>query len=156
MLVDFARLKRLSSTNFSWENNLPTFQLNAAVIIKAKVKRYIQTNIAIYSHVLLRIHVIGGQRSVRIAPPSRLMHRLSWDCIACTWNTWQHMCILSWQLAKQTQVSLLYLFSFLKLLPESFDLTSPLPSLTRVVCFCWLDLQNHIVLSCSMIWQLVL
>ena len=71
MLVDFARLKRLSSTNFSWENNLPTFQLNAAVIIKAKVKRYIQTNIAIYSHVLLRIHVIGGQRSVRIAPPSQ-------------------------------------------------------------------------------------
>ena len=27
-------------------------------------------NIAIYSHALPRIHVTGGQRSVRIAPPS--------------------------------------------------------------------------------------
>ena len=26
-------------------------------------------NITIYSHTLLRIHLIGGQRSVRIAPP---------------------------------------------------------------------------------------
>ena len=28
----------------------------------------VQNNIAIYSHALPRIHVIGGQRSVRIAP----------------------------------------------------------------------------------------
>ena len=32
------------------------------------------TNIAIYSHALLRIHIIGGQRSVRIAPPSLPPH----------------------------------------------------------------------------------
>ena len=30
----------------------------------------VRTNVAIYSHVLLRIGIIGGQRSVRIAPPS--------------------------------------------------------------------------------------
>ena len=47
---------------------LPTFRLNAPVIIRAKVKK-VRTNITIYSHTLLRIHVIGGQRSVRIAPP---------------------------------------------------------------------------------------
>ena len=34
----------------------------------------LQTNIAIYSHALLRIHVIGGQRLVRIAPPSLPPH----------------------------------------------------------------------------------
>ena len=34
----------------------------------------VQTNIAFqYSHALLRIHIIGGQRSVRIAPPSILL-----------------------------------------------------------------------------------
>ena len=33
-----------------------------------------QTNVAIYSHALLRIHVIGGQRLVRIAPPSLPPH----------------------------------------------------------------------------------
>ena len=37
-----------------------------------KVKE-MQNNIAIYSHALLRIHVIGGQRSVRIAPPCLLI-----------------------------------------------------------------------------------
>ena len=44
------------------------FRLNAPVIIRAKVKK-VRTNITIYSHTLLRIHVIGGQRSVRIVPP---------------------------------------------------------------------------------------
>ena len=34
----------------------------------------VQTNISIYSHALLRIHIIGGQRSVRIAPPSLPPH----------------------------------------------------------------------------------
>ena len=29
-----------------------------------------QVNVAIYSHVLLRIYIIGGQRSVKIAPLS--------------------------------------------------------------------------------------
>ena len=33
-----------------------------------------RNNVAIYSHALLRIHVIGGQRSVRIAPPSLPPH----------------------------------------------------------------------------------
>ena len=53
---------------YSSENNLPTFRLNAPVIIRAKVKRYEQ-NIIIYSPTLLRIHIIGGQRLERIAPP---------------------------------------------------------------------------------------
>ena len=44
------------------------FWLNAPVVIRAKVKWCEQ--IPIYSYALLRIHVIGGQRSVRIAPPS--------------------------------------------------------------------------------------
>ena len=48
---------------------LPTFRLNAPVVIRAKVKE-VRNNVAIYSHALPGIHVIGGQRSVRIAPPS--------------------------------------------------------------------------------------
>ena len=39
----------------------------------AKVKE-VRNNVAIYSHALLRIHVIGGQRSVGIAPPSLPPH----------------------------------------------------------------------------------
>ena len=58
--------RRLSVTNLSLEKNLPTFRLNAPVIIRAKVR----TNTAIYSDALLRIHIIGGQR---IAPPSLLI-----------------------------------------------------------------------------------
>ena len=51
-----------------------TFQLDAApVIVWAKVKE-VRTNITIYSHTLLRIHVIGGRRLVRIAPPSLPNH----------------------------------------------------------------------------------
>ena len=34
----------------------------------------VQTNVAIFSYTLLRIHVIGGQRLVRIAPPSLPPH----------------------------------------------------------------------------------
>ena len=34
----------------------------------------VRNNIAIYSHALPRIHVIGGQKSVRIAPPSLPPH----------------------------------------------------------------------------------
>ena len=33
----------------------------------------VRNNVAIYSHTLLRIHVIGGQRSVRIGPPCLLI-----------------------------------------------------------------------------------
>ena len=64
---------KLSVTNYSLENNLPTFRLNAPVVIRAKVKE-VRTNITIYSHTLLRIHIIGGQRLVRIAPPSLPPH----------------------------------------------------------------------------------
>ena len=39
---------------------------------QAEVKE-VRNNIAIYSHALPRIHVIGGQRSVRIAPPCLLI-----------------------------------------------------------------------------------
>ena len=49
------------------------FQLNAPVVFRAKVKE-VQTNITIYSHTLLRIHIIRGQRSVRIAPSSLPPH----------------------------------------------------------------------------------
>ena len=42
------------------------FQLNAPVVIRVKVKE-VWNNDAIYSHALPRIHIIGGQRSVRIA-----------------------------------------------------------------------------------------
>ena len=44
--------RRLSVTNFSLENNLPTFRLNAPVIIRAKVKRCEQMLlfIAVYPH----------------------------------------------------------------------------------------------------------
>ena len=55
------------------KKNLPTFQLNAPVIIRPKMKK-VRTNVAIYSHTLLRLHIIGGQRSVKIAPPSLLHH----------------------------------------------------------------------------------
>ena len=41
--------RRLSGNNLSSENNLPTFQLNAPVV---------RSNVAIYSHVLLKMHVI--------------------------------------------------------------------------------------------------
>ena len=67
-------------TNLSLENNLPTFRLNAPVVIRAKVKE-VQTNFAIYSHALMRVHVIGGQRSVRIASLS--------PCLPSQWsNNW--------------------------------------------------------------------
>ena len=49
------------------------FQLNAPVVIRVKVKE-VRTNVASYSHTLLRIHVIGGQWAVRIAPPSLSPH----------------------------------------------------------------------------------
>ena len=45
--------RRLSVTNFSLENILLTFRLNAPVIIRVKVKRW-ETNITIYSHALVR------------------------------------------------------------------------------------------------------
>ena len=37
------------------------FRLNAPVVISVKVKE-VQNNVAIYSHALPRIHVIGGQK----------------------------------------------------------------------------------------------
>ena len=52
---------------------LMLFRLNAPVVIRAKVKE-VRNNAAIYSHALPRIYVIGGQRSVRIAPPSQPHH----------------------------------------------------------------------------------
>ena len=75
-----------------WKKNLPTFQLNDPVVIRPKVKE-VWTNAVIYSHALLRIHVIGSQRSVRIALPSLPPHPLDkWqleasrrDCL-CRWN----------------------------------------------------------------------
>ena len=59
---------RLSGTNLSLENNLPMLQLNASAV---------RTNVAIYSHALLKIHIIRGQRSVRIAPLSLTFHHSS-------------------------------------------------------------------------------
>ena len=71
LLIITSMKRRLSVANFSSENNLPMFRLNVPVVNRAKE---VQTNIAIYSHALLRIHVIWGQRSVRIAPPSLSPH----------------------------------------------------------------------------------
>ena len=51
--------RRLSVTNFSSENNLVAFRLNAPVVIRAKVRRCEQT-LLIYSHALLRIQVATG------------------------------------------------------------------------------------------------
>ena len=65
--------ERLSVTNLSSVNNLPMFRLNAPVVIRAKVKE-VRNNVVIYSHALLRICIIGGQRLVRIAPPSLPPH----------------------------------------------------------------------------------
>ena len=61
-------MKRLSVTNLSSENNLPMFQLNACSSRHQGESEEVRTNTAIYSHELLRIHVIGGQRLGRIAP----------------------------------------------------------------------------------------
>ena len=44
--------RRLSVTNFSSENNLLTFQLNATIVIRAKVKRCEQTLLFIAMHYL--------------------------------------------------------------------------------------------------------
>ena len=48
--------ERLSVTNLSLENNLLTFRLNAPVVIRAKLKE-VQTNVAIYTHALPKVHV---------------------------------------------------------------------------------------------------
>ena len=61
-MIDFMK-RRFSVNNLSSENNLPTYQLNAPV-------KEVRTNIAIYSHALLRIHITGGQMMVQIVPPS--------------------------------------------------------------------------------------
>ena len=42
-----------------------------------KVKKHEQTLYYIYGHTLLRIHVIGGQRSLRIAPPNLYLSKIS-------------------------------------------------------------------------------
>ena len=52
------------------------FRLNVPVVIRVKVKDVL-TNVVIYGHALLRMHVIGGQRSVRIASPSLPPHHSS-------------------------------------------------------------------------------
>ena len=52
---------------------LPTFRLNAPVVIRAKVKE-VRTKTSLFIATLLRIHVIRGQRLVRIAPPSLPPH----------------------------------------------------------------------------------
>ena len=67
--MDIVKFAALSVTNLSSENNLPTFRLNAPVIIQAKVKKCEPTLVFIAMHSVLKIHVIEGQRSVRIASP---------------------------------------------------------------------------------------
>ena len=64
--------ERVSVTNLSSENNLLTFRLNAPVVImQGKRGRSVNKRCYLYyTHALLRIHVIGSQKSVRIAPPS--------------------------------------------------------------------------------------
>ena len=61
-------------------NNLPTFRHNVSVVIRVKAKK-VPTNVAIYSHALLRIHVIEGQRLVTIVSPSLPPHHylIHWE-----------------------------------------------------------------------------
>ena len=63
--------RRLYVTNLSLENNLPTFQLNTAVVIGAKLKKCEQ----MLPYTTVRVHVIEGQRLVRITPPFLPPHR---------------------------------------------------------------------------------
>ena len=58
-------------------NNLVTFQLNAPVINRVEVKKHELTLYYIYSHALLRIRIIGGQWSLRIAPPNLYLFKMS-------------------------------------------------------------------------------
>ena len=51
--------ERLSVTNLSSEKNLPTFRLNASVVIRVKVKE-VQKNVGIYSHALLSIYAAAN------------------------------------------------------------------------------------------------
>ena len=67
--------RRSSVTNLSLENNLPMFWLNGPVVIRAKVKE-MWTNVAIYSHALPRIHIIGGKKvgeGTLLLPPCLLI-----------------------------------------------------------------------------------
>ena len=80
---DIRWMKKVSVTNYSLENNSLTFRLNAPVVIRAKVKE-VRTNITISSHTLLRIHVVGGQRLVRIDPPSLPPHPAARDVRSLT------------------------------------------------------------------------
>ena len=65
--------RRLSVTNLSSENNFADVSTECSSRHQGEVKE-VRNNVAIYSHALPRIHIIGGQRSVRIAPPSLPLH----------------------------------------------------------------------------------
>ena len=67
-------MKRLSVTNLSSENY---FDVSTEFSSRHQGESEVQINVAIYGHALLRIHIIGGQRSVRIAPPSLPPHHSS-------------------------------------------------------------------------------
>ena len=63
------RKRRLSVTNLSLENNVST----ECSSHHQGESEEVQTNVGIYVCALLRIHVIGGQRLVMIAPPCLLI-----------------------------------------------------------------------------------
>ena len=83
-ITEIRTKRRLSVTNLSSENNLSTFRLNAPVVIRAKVKWCVQ--MPIYSYALLRIHVSGGQRLVRIAPPCLLEAEANLEATERKWK----------------------------------------------------------------------
>ena len=60
--------RRLSVPNFILENKLPMFRLHECSSCHQGESKEIQINVSTYSHALLRIHIIGGQRSVWIVP----------------------------------------------------------------------------------------
>ena len=104
--------RRLSVTNLSSENNLPTFRLNAPVVIRAKVKRCEQTLLFIAMHYwgytslevkgrwgLLHppcLLITAVQQPGSSSPPSRLKRSsegVIWMCRASFTNS---SCPLPW------------------------------------------------------------
>ena len=90
----------LSVANLSSEYNLSTFRLTAPFVIRAKVKE-VWTNFAIYSCALLRIHVNGGRRSVRIAPLSLAPHHSGSATMQCMVPYTKSSCSQPWSFMQE-------------------------------------------------------
>ena len=69
--------RRLSDTNLNSENNLPTFRLNAPVVIKAKVKRCERMLLFIYNfmHIFLVHQTVQQRCAVACAVAKSRLHQ---------------------------------------------------------------------------------